>query len=327
MMNFKSQFSVVSFAAVAIALAGAASASAEDITFTCGTGTYVSPTATPTAADISIFVPPAGQPNGTPGTLTSNVCAGSPPVVPISEDNDLLSSYVLGSVNISSTGFELYNDFQGDLTAGGVGQGPAGPAQPPSPEPSLAAMSGAPDSITLTDSSGNGLFTFDSVDLQTGANTLGRPSATVPAQGFLAYTITGINTLLPAGQQQVFVISNTPSGTGCSGGSTGNGVCITTPSVDITGETNPKEDGWWVQYVTVSSNTNTYNYSGDKINELVISATAGSGDFGLLDQVQFNQASPAFSSVPEGGAGFMYLLLACGACCGAMFFKRNGLTA
>jgi hypothetical protein len=277
-MKFKFQLSVVSLAAAVIALAGAASASAQDINFTCGTGTYPAST----AAYISL--------NGVSG----NACPGNGVAVPGKDNQGVLNNYTLGNVSITSTGYQYYNTFQGDITQGGVGQGPGGPAVPPSPEPSLSIYGGNQDSLTLTESSGSGFFKFASVDLRT------------LDAGTLTYSITGYDTLLPVGQRQVFEIFNEPNVNGCGAGDLGNGVCISTPTVNI-GGTN------YVEYITVDSKTNTYNYSGDEINELVITTFEPNGDYGYLDLLD----------LPEGGEASMYLLLAGAVCCGAMFFRRR----
>lgn len=58
-------------------------------------------------------------------------------------------------------------------------------------------------------------------------------------------------------------------------------------------------------YVTIDGNNSAY------ITSLTITVT----DSGI-DRLNF-------INLPEGGAGFMFLLLACSACCGAMFFKAR----
>jgi hypothetical protein len=190
--------------------------------------------------------------------------------------------------NNNTTTGTVYNQNQGDTGPGGARQGPTNGV---GTTPSTSALgSGASISLTVTD--GTSLFEFNQVDL---AST----------GGAISYTITGLD-----GASTEFTLI-------CGGG--GSEPVCPTGGPDYT-TIKPATFSAAGSYTTTSPSTFSAansNFSTIPITKLTIVETPDSADYAYLDQLYV-------TNVPEGGTGLLYVLLAGGACFGAMFLvPRN----
>jgi hypothetical protein len=309
-MIAKFQVSRVSLAVAAAFLAAAPSVLAQDIDFVCY-GNASGPTS-------QVLLKSTGSTNQCmsnavlgPLDKAFNVNGGNPLEwaneglyhpsgygVPESVDNQQFSSYTnptVGGVNVTDASagmvmFEDYNNNQGNQLPSLTSQ------QPPPSVPALGFGNEAngnistPKTGTIIVTEGNGstpdnFFTFNAVDLIQKAAVLAGTT----------YSIVGYD------NPTNLALTVTP---GSEGVAPADSIAGLTPVFSMICNAN-----------CLTTNSTTYtkisSTSTAGVDELVISIY----NYGLtdLDNIQ----------LPEGGDGFMYLLLAAGACGGALFMKRR----
>jgi hypothetical protein len=293
-MIAKFQLSPVSLAVAAAFLAAAPSVLAQDVNFVCY-GTSTGPTSQvllTSTGNVNQCMPITGIGNS---NLTYDPTGYA---VPSSENNREFQSYTnptLGGVTVTDANagmvmFEDYNENQGNQLPSLNSQ------QPPPSIPALGFGNEANSGIdttktgTIVVTEGNGstpdnFFTFNAVDLDQKAAVLAGTTYSIVGYD----NPTNLALAVTAGNEGVAPVDT---------------IAGLTPVFSITCSSNCLTTS-----LTTFQSINSTSTKG--VDELVISIY----NYGLtdLDNIQ----------LPEGGNGFMYLLLAAGACGGALFMKRR----